>query len=469
MTIAARPISVQPIGVSTKSISQGGVISFGESHPSIAYQNSLTDSASIVADGWTILTNTLIDSRGVSLTAAIDGGISHSSLLDAATKDILINQGQISFTIPTFYIATDTSGAANESTGFIRTTERFVAWDNIGVGSNFGGIKGNGNKTLGFQVADADTPWNMYLNSDDKPIDSVVTLSWENDGTVRVFINSVFIRTMINQGGDHVNMPIGLFNNWHIGNRFGNSEWMTGGFVKNLVISTQPVLYNHALPNGITFFGHSFVVSGVEESNVQINHMDALINYYVEKELRLVGVETFTVNAIALGGGYVSDIGATKLSTITASAAATNPDWYIAFMGTNDCLTIGLIPDANFQTELDLRIAELMVATTNPNMILMNINTLKYDSDNDSPGYVTEVFNKNEIIAGAPSRWEAAKAAGQGSIYVLNAYSALGAENAPIPTYIGQTTAFLDANLHPEGLGNARLGELAGSFLASRL
>lgn len=455
---------------------RGGIIPFGSTSPHVLYQNALTDSASIAADGWTIKTNTLVDSSGVSLTSTTNGGLTKTDLFTSAEADALRYRGQVSITVPTEYIAevdTGFSGNGGYERGGLGSNEWFVSWDDNT--SSYGGIQVGTNNTILAYVHGSDSPQNTaYIHTIDKGTECVVTLSW-NNGKVDVFIDGKPIKRFVSTVGTHKNSVTNLFKYVRIGSRFGSGQWLTKGSVKNLIFCSQPVEYNinHGLRKGITFFGHSFVDGAsaaagfAYRANERVYYCDATGIQNIQREFHKKGFTASAFNSVGLGGGYVSDSATTKLSTITAAAKLTDPDWFVCMMGTNDSLLSTSI--TNFESELDARINELMTDTSN--MVLHTMPTLKRNTSYDTAAHVTKLAEINASIRGAPKRWEVAKSAGQGKIFIADSFSSFGGET-PLANYFKgdfSDVSVHNLDLHPSALGYDQMARDAAEVILSNL
>ena len=446
-----------------------GIIPFGSDDTSIINQCSCKSAAACVAAGWTVNGTVTFDEVN---GATSDGTSGYLRLQEVANYLTLAKSGQLSITVPTYYVCDYTTETASD--GLHRTIAAGNAdeyfFSALGAAGNaVSGIwMGNFNGSLlqmEVSLLDTGNP-NMYLASHGKGSHTILTLSWAG-GKIVWYVNGKPIKVANAIYGNRTNFDPLQFRNMYLLADRGIARWLGNGSIADFIIANKPVVMaGHPNLQTVVLFGHSFAVDGGYTKITAAEYMDTTIAQEIEGHLGRAGLRTGGSDSAGglyvdgLGGGWVSDTGATKLSSITATTAARKPNFICALMGANDAINLENL--ATYESELKLRVAELMSGHRG-HLLLANVTTLKTHSTYDSASYVSQVNAQNAIHATIPSWWQGVKTASQGNIYDVDIFTATGGENPQTNVFLGNTPSHTTAyrsNIHPNCLGQVKIAEV---------
>lgn len=432
-----------------------GILPFDADDSSIILKCSLRTAASVAAPAVgpagtiTGVSHTFDPQYGFRPADSGNSGILFSNATGFAALD---NAGQLSYEISK-RVATALQ-ASQQSDG---TSPAGVQWQLVwGNGSNTGSIRKVSGSPSNLQLRThntGDTAGVLYIHSDDKPDMVRITYSWIGS-KVMMFIDG---------------KPVGTFSttptrNTRWSNQFQNIAVMAAsggvnperdGYMRDLIISSRPVMLPVHQQKRVVFLGHSFSVT-YSDLAVNVNNYDVTVATELRKRALQRGYDLET-RAFGVGGGYWDPaLSTSDIRDYVATALAAMPNILVCYGPVND------VASASFNaTTVDTEIKTDLTTVGNhaamrslDQILFVNVPSRAGGSADGSFSEATRnnIVAANTNIDALPSWWNSTFPAYSGRLRAVDLFNAWGGMNPASNVMVGQRSGSLN-NLHPSCLG----------------
>lgn len=443
-----------------------GILPFDTDDSSVILRCSLLSAAAVsapaVGPAGTITgtTHTFDSLLGFKPAASGNSGITFADPTGYADLD---KAGQLSFEISREVVCANQS-----STNSSGTSPGGVQWSLVwGNGSNTGTIRKVGGSPSNYQLRThnaSDTAGLVYIHSESKSDMVRVTYSWCG-GIVRFFIDG---------------MPIDSWStlptrNTSWANQFKNISVMSAasgvnperdGYMRNLIVSSRPVVLPMNALHRIAFLGHSFSAT-YSVLTVNVDNYHSTIASELRRLAAIRGYDVAT-NAFGVAGGYWDPaLTALDIRDYIAAMLAWHPSELVLYGPTNDVANAGFVAatvDAAIKAALttiandarSVNIRRILFLNT-PSRLGLNDATW---SDTTKANLTAENIN----MAARPAWWDATFPTHAGKLVVGDLFTAWGELNPTNAVMVGQRSG-LYTNLHPAVTGTRLTAELIAARL----
>lgn len=442
-----------------------GILPFDSTDSSIILRTSLTSAASVAAPavgpaGVIYGTAHTFDSRGFRAAPTGNSGIRFSNPTGFAALD---NAGQISFEISREVLCALQSSVQSSGTN-PGGPEWVLTWD--AGGAEWGAMRKIGGVPSSWQVRthnSGDTGSTLYVHSENKPEMVRVTTSWIG-GLISMWIDGAPIPAWTT-APTRVTRWANQFQNISVMCFGTGSNPSRDGFMRNLIISSEPVMLPRHPLKRVAFLGHSFSVSYSANTVNNLNY-DVQIASELRKLCVARGFDVET-NAFGVGGAYWDPaITAFDIRDYITAAMASLPNILVLFGGTND------VGGGSFNaTTVDTEI-KAALTTIAGNAAIGAVERIVFCTTPTRFGLSTgwtdvtraNIVAHNASIRALPVWWNATFPAQTGKLVVADAFSAWGGMDTTRQVMAGQRSGAFD-DLHPNCLGSQIFAQIIGEFL----
>jgi len=448
-----------------------GLLQFGSTDPSILLQCSLASSAAVTAAGGTDLGNNTFDPdlgmKSNGQTSATSGA-RFISIPSFATLDYA---GQISFDIETAAIATTNTTARSVGAGWSSTNHILVCTSAAGVTDYFR-IAMTASEVLfaGHVVGSATKGTNpnslspaLLCHSVGKGRFTRVTYTWAGNNWALLYDGMpVYNGTSGGVRPPNFCTRINIFSPEGLGD-----SAMPGYYVKNLLVSNQPVQIGvHPGIGSLAFCGHSFAERALIQDWTKAAadlYYDMSIGMCLKRVLNLqYGIDAHIPFDNSLNfnspGAYINSARSPKISDKVTLCAAAMPQTVVYMGGLNDTQANSLratwlAERATVLADLKTQLSTLLAAPNTRTVILCDVtsticNTSAYAiTANDAS--VQEI---NTDMLTIPAWWDAANPTRAGAIRIAKTFEAMGRDSTTNGAMVGSMRGTFD-NAHPSPIG----------------
>ena len=437
-----------------------GILSYGSNDPSIILKCSLRSRAAVAAPE--------IGSAGTitnASTARFDAnfgfrpgetGNSGITFASVAGFQALDNCGQVSFDINREILCVDT----RQSIG----TNPSVQWTFVASnGTNYAAIRKIGGvpPPFGVKMHDAgDTQGLAYFHSDGKAEFVRVCLSW-NAGSLALFVDGKRVNHW-QTAPTRITRWVNQFQNICCMSFTSGGSPNRDGFMRDLLVSREPVHFFTQPEKRFAFLGHSFATTYTNDTTPSGINYDNSVGGYIRQHFNRsafdVGIEAFGV-----GGGYWDPaITAFDIGDYAAATVAAKPNYIVCYGGTND-VGGGAYNDAGYLSGIQTALGIIASDAWAP-----KIERIVFMTTPSRSGIVTSwndatranILSSNAVIQTLPAWWNGTYPALAGKLVTADLFNAWGGMYPPRPVMGGQRSGAFD-DLHPSSLGCKIIADLA--------